>query len=36
MLTYDEQVAAQRAADKMDRDPRVRHFYDAQRRCGRL
>jgi hypothetical protein len=34
MLTYDEQAAAQRAADKMDRDPRVRHFYDAARRCG--
>ena len=34
MLTYDEQAAAQRAADKMDRDPRVRHFHDARRACG--
>jgi hypothetical protein len=34
MLTYDEQAAAQRAADKMDRDPRVRHFHDARRMCG--
>ena len=34
MLTYDEQAAAQMAADKMDRDPRVRHFHDARRACG--
>ena len=34
MLAYDEQAAAQRAADKMDRDPRVRHFHDARRSCG--
>jgi hypothetical protein len=34
MLTYDKQAAAQRAADKMDRDPRVRHFHDAHRACG--
>ncbi len=34
MLTYDGQAAASLAADKMDRDPRVRHFYDARRLCG--
>ncbi len=34
MLTYDEQAAASLAADKMDRDLRVRHFHDARRLCG--
>jgi hypothetical protein len=34
MLAYDERDAAQRAAVKMDRDPRLRQFYDPGRRAG--
>ena len=34
MLAYDARDTAQRAADKMDRDPRLRQFYDPGRRAG--
>lgn len=34
MLKYDDEDAARRGASKVDRDPRIRQFWDPERRIG--